>query len=157
VPVTALQIFGRDNRWHYVKYNPGALVVNLGQTLEVVSGGHFKATLHKVAQPPADQEHEQRLSLVLFNASKGDMRLRPLMESPLLQREGFVLSQGIFKEFKALLDSGVPVPTNKEWREAQISTRVQVPPEEKLGGVQEIDGIKYGVDFLNGVKVMLPV
>lgn len=33
VPVTALQIW-KDDKWRYVKYNPGALVVNLGETLE---------------------------------------------------------------------------------------------------------------------------
>lgn len=33
VPVTALQIWS-GNRWKYVKYNPGALVINLGETLE---------------------------------------------------------------------------------------------------------------------------
>lgn len=67
----------------------------------MISGGHFKATLHKgkepcysipaiiertradlillVAEPPVDQENEQRLSLVFFNGSKGDMRLKPAM------------------------------------------------------------------------------
>ncbi|TVY49254.1 hypothetical protein LOCC1_G000809 [Lachnellula occidentalis] len=34
VPVTALQIWGSDNKWRYVKYKAGALVVNLGETLE---------------------------------------------------------------------------------------------------------------------------
>ena len=36
VPVTALQIWTKENRWKYVKYNPGALVINLGETLEGV-------------------------------------------------------------------------------------------------------------------------
>ena len=90
-----------------------------------------------MADPPADQEHEQRLSLVFFNGSKGDMRLRPFTESPLLQREGYVLKQGVFMQFQKLMDAGVPVrntikpdlpeltkivsqvPTNKEWREAR--------------------------------------
>jgi isopenicillin N synthase-like dioxygenase len=157
VPITALQIWSKDNKWRYVKYNPGSLIINLGETLEVISGGHFKATLHKVAEPPEDQQHEQRLSLVQFNASKGDMRLRPVKESPLIQREGFVLKQGVFKEFKKLIDAGVPVPTNKEWREAQVSTRSQVAPEEKSGGVKEIDGVRYGEDSFLGVKVALPV
>jgi len=157
VPITALQIWTKDNKWKYVKYNPGALIINLGETLEVVSGGHFKATLHKVAEPPADQLHEQRLSLVLFNGSKGDMRLKPAMESPLIQREGFVLSQGIFQNFKKLMDAGVPVPTNKEWREAQISTRVQSPLQERLGGIKEVNGIKYGEDIILGVPITVPV
>jgi isopenicillin N synthase-like dioxygenase len=34
VPVTCLQIWGRDDIWRYVEYSPGALVVNIGDTLE---------------------------------------------------------------------------------------------------------------------------
>lgn len=30
-----------------------------------------------------------------------------------------MLEQGIFTQFKKLIDSGVPVPTSKEWREAR--------------------------------------
>lgn len=123
----------------------------------MISGGHFKATLHKVAQPPDDQEHCERLSIVLFNGSEGSMRLRPFVESPLIQREGFVMSQGVFSEYKRLLDAGAPVPTNKEWREIQVSTRVQVPPEEKGGGIKVVNGVKYGEDTFHGVKVLLPV
>ncbi|PBP17937.1 hypothetical protein BUE80_DR011332, partial [Diplocarpon rosae] len=156
VPVTALQIWKKDT-WRYVPYRPGALVINLGETLEVISGGHFKATLHKVADPPEDQRHESRLSLVLFNGSKGDMRLKPLTESPLIQREGFVQSQGVFLQFKNLMDSGIPVPTNKEWREAQIKTRMQIPPEERLDGIKEVNGTKYSQDRILGVPVVLPV
>ena len=55
------------------------------------------------------------------------------------------------------IDAGVPVPTNKEWREIQISTRSQIPPEKRPGGVQELNGVKYGVDEFLGVKVLLPV
>ncbi|KAH9841309.1 Clavaminate synthase-like protein [Teratosphaeria destructans] len=157
VPVTALHIWSKQNKWQPVKYNPGALIVNLGEALEIISGGHFKATTHKVADTPQDQEHCERLSLVQFHASIGDQQLAPAMQSPLLRREGFVAEQGVFQQYKRLMDAGAPVPTNQEWREANISTRNQVPAEERLGGVQEIDGIKYGVDMFLGVKVMLPV
>lgn len=92
-----------------------------------VSGGHFKATRHRVFRPPADQLHEERLSLVLFNSSVGDLRMTPAMgmclcslsspihgvdsclESPLIQREGCIEKQGVYKEFKAIIDQGVPV------------------------------------------------
>ena len=157
VPVTALHIWSRVQRWQPVKYQPGALVVNLGEALEILSGGHFKATRHKVTDTPADQEHLPRLSIVQFNAPRGDLRLAPAVESPLLQREGFVAEQGVFAEYKRLLDQGVPVPTAREWREAQVSTRVQVPPEEKSGGVRVVDGVRYGEDEFLGVKVLLPV
>ena len=109
MPVTALHIWSKQNKWQPVKYNPGALVVNLGEALEIVSGGHFKATKHKVTDTPEDQEHCERLSLVQFNASIGDMRLAPAVGSPLLQREGFVFGQGVFQQYKKLMDAGVPV------------------------------------------------
>lgn len=157
VPITALHIWCKDNVWRPVKYNPGSVVVNLGESLEIISGGHFKATRHKVTNTPKDQEHEQRLSLVQFNASAGHLRLAPAIESPLLQRDGFVLTQGVFQEYKRLLDAGLPVPTSKEWREIQISTRSQVPPEKRSGGIVEVGGVKYGSDQFYGVKVLLPV
>lgn len=53
VPVSCLQIWGKDEQWYYVPYNPGSLVINIGETLEIVSGGHFKATRHRVYRPPA--------------------------------------------------------------------------------------------------------
>lgn len=77
VPISCLQIWGRDEQWYYVPYKPGALVINIGETLEIVSGGHFKATRHRVFRPPTDQLHEERLSLVLFNSSLGDLRMTP--------------------------------------------------------------------------------
>lgn len=83
VPISCLQIWGRDEQWYYVPYKPGALVINIGDTLEIVSGGHFKATRHRVFKPPVDQLQEERLSLVLFNSSVGDLRMGPATGKPL--------------------------------------------------------------------------
>jgi isopenicillin N synthase-like dioxygenase len=77
VPISCLQIWGKNEDWTYVPYKAGALVVNIGETLEIVSGGHFKATRHRVYKPPVDQLHEERLSLVLFNSSVGNLRMAP--------------------------------------------------------------------------------
>ncbi|OCF75584.1 flavonol synthase [Kwoniella mangroviensis CBS 8886] len=38
VPISCLQIWGTDEQWHYVPYKLGALVINIGETLEIVSG-----------------------------------------------------------------------------------------------------------------------
>lgn len=38
----------------------------------------------------------------------------------------------------------------------EISTRSQVPPEEKLHGIKEVNGVKYGEDVILGVPVLLP-
>lgn len=77
VPISCLQIWGQDEKWYYVPYKPGALVINIGDTLEIVSGGHFKATRHRVYKPPVDQLDQERLSLVLFNSSVGELRMTP--------------------------------------------------------------------------------
>jgi isopenicillin N synthase-like dioxygenase len=134
VPISCLQIW-KDDQWFYVPYKPGCLVVNIGETLEIVSGGHFKATRHRVFKPPADQAHEERLSIVQFNSSVGDMRMTPAAStspfrihyprssareltsgSPLIQREGCVDSQGVYAEFKRLMDQGVPVSSKNHIR-----------------------------------------
>ena len=57
VPISCLQIWGRDEQWYYVPYKPGALVINIGDTLEIVSGGHFKATRHRVFKPPVESDY----------------------------------------------------------------------------------------------------
>jgi hypothetical protein len=38
-----------------------------------------------------------------------------------------------------------------------MSTRTQVAPEEKLGGVKEINGMIYGEDIILGVPIRVPV
>ncbi|OCF57473.1 hypothetical protein L486_04931 [Kwoniella mangroviensis CBS 10435] len=158
VPVTCLQLWGRDGIWRYVKYAPGALVINIGDTLELISGGHFRATRHRVHNPPPSQETFERLSVVLFNGSKGDLRMQPCWDSPLIKREGCFESQGAYKEFKVLQDKGIPIPTNKEWREISIiNTRHPTDEPEKLLKEVTVDGVKY-IEVINqGVRVLQPL
>lgn len=63
VPVTALHIWSKENKWQPVRYSPGSLVVNIGEALEIVSGGHFKATKHKVTDTPTDQGESYQMNL----------------------------------------------------------------------------------------------
>ncbi|TGJ88333.1 hypothetical protein E0Z10_g429 [Xylaria hypoxylon] len=160
VPISSLQIWGRDEQWYYVPYKPGALVINIGDTLEIVSGGHFKATRHRVFKPPVDQLQSERLSLVLFNSSVGDLPMSPATDSPLIQREGYIEEQGIFKEYRKQMSSGRPVPTNRQWREIQISTATDPTDtiSNRVGAHQVvIDGqVMHQREYL-GMKVVLPV
>ncbi|KAJ5126894.1 Clavaminate synthase-like protein [Penicillium atrosanguineum] len=160
VPISCLQIWGQDEQWYYVPYKPGALVINIGDTLEIVSGGHFRATRHRVYKPPQDQLSYERLSLVLFNSSLGDLRMMPAAESPLIQREGCVEEQGVYKEFKKLTSQGNVVPTNRQWREIQIATCTDPTDtvRNRVGADQVlIDGkVMHQREYM-GVKVVLPV
>ncbi|KAJ4396818.1 hypothetical protein N0V93_001040 [Gnomoniopsis smithogilvyi] len=160
VPISCLQIWGQDEKWYYAPYHPGALVINIGDTLEIVSGGHFKATRHRVYKPPVDQLDQERLSLVLFNSSVGDLRMQPAYESPLIQREGCVEEQGVYKGFKELTSNGKLVPTNREWREIQIATATDPTDttRNRVGADQKIvDGKLMNEREYMGVKVILPV
>lgn len=159
VPISCLQIWGQDEQWYYVPYKPGALVINIGDTLEIVSGGHFRATRHRVYKPPVDQLHEERLSLVLFNSSLGDLRMQPAWDSPLIKREGCVEDQGIYREFKKRTVESNP-PTNREWREIQIATCTDPTDtvHNRVGVHQTIVNGKlmHQREYM-GVKVLLPV
>ncbi len=58
--------------------------------MEMFSGGYYKATIHRVVQPPADQRGYTRLGLLYFAYADADVRLVPSAESPVLQHVGIV-------------------------------------------------------------------
>lgn len=61
--------------WIEVPPLPGSLVVNLGEVLEMLSGGYLRATLHRVVSPPSGFE---RLSVAYFHGPHLDAHLLPL-------------------------------------------------------------------------------
>ena len=63
-------------------------IVNAGDAMEMFSGGFYKATIHRVVQPPPDQRGHTRLGLLYFAYADADVRLLPRTESPVLQRVG---------------------------------------------------------------------
>jgi hypothetical protein len=52
----------------------GTLVVNIGEILELVSDGYFRATLHRVITPPARRE---RISAAFFLGARLDATVLP--------------------------------------------------------------------------------
>jgi len=86
-PISALQILSSSGGWKWVQYLPQSLVVNVGEALELLTGGLFKATIHRVVKPPADQEREKRIGVIYFARPVDEQRLEPI-ESPLLKRFG---------------------------------------------------------------------
>ncbi|KAJ7243622.1 hypothetical protein B0H12DRAFT_1022917 [Mycena haematopus] len=87
-PVSALQILGQDGKWKWIKHIENALVINTGDVMEFLSGGYYKATIHRVVQPPVDQRNCPRLGLFYFCMTNDDVKLLPLTDSPVLQRIG---------------------------------------------------------------------
>ncbi|GJJ14445.1 hypothetical protein Clacol_008709 [Clathrus columnatus] len=117
-PVSALQIRSPDGKWRWVKHVENAVIINAGDWLEVYSAGYYKATIHRVVQPPPDQRQYNRLGLYCFVVPNDDARLTPNLDAPLLKRIGF-------NEFYKG-EQFVPGPTMKEFRIGRTSTYGQV-------------------------------
>ncbi|KIJ53706.1 hypothetical protein M422DRAFT_241951 [Sphaerobolus stellatus SS14] len=117
-PVSALQIRSPDGNWRWVKHMENALVINAGDWLETISGGYYKATIHRVIQPPPDQRQYNRLGVYYFANPNDDVRLTPRMHSPVVQRLG-ISDRLRGEEF-------YPGPTIEEFRKGRTSTFGQV-------------------------------
>ncbi|CUM67279.1 uncharacterized protein PRCAT00004972001 [Priceomyces carsonii] len=90
-PILSLQI--RDyfsGQWKYVGHTPGGLIVNIGDSMEFISGGYFKSSIHRVVTPPDDQRRFKRLVLIYFCNPKYPAVLDPEpLNSPKLKRLGY--------------------------------------------------------------------
>jgi isopenicillin N synthase-like dioxygenase len=72
-----LQVQGAQG-WIDVAPRVGALVVNIGEILELASDGYLRATLHRVVTPPAGRE---RMSAAFFLGARLDATV-PLLALP---------------------------------------------------------------------------
>ncbi|KAF8214422.1 hypothetical protein K438DRAFT_1562644 [Mycena galopus ATCC 62051] len=137
-PVAALQILGLNGKWKWIKHIENALIINTGDALKFLSGGYYRATIHRVVQPPADQRNHTRLGLFYFATTDDVVKLVPLAESPVLQRVGVV---------RACDDADAP--TMEAWRRGRISaygqTQLKSSQEDREGKVEE--------EVINGVVV----
>jgi isopenicillin N synthase-like dioxygenase len=64
--------------WSEVPPRPQALVVNIGELLELASDGYLRATLHRVVSPPVDRE---RFSAAFFLSAPLDA-IVPILPLP---------------------------------------------------------------------------
>jgi len=125
-PVAALQILGRDGKWLWVKHVENALVINTGDAMELLSGGYYKGTVHRVVQPPVDQQHLTRLGLFYFAMTDDAVKLAPLTHSPVLQRVGIE---------RRCADEAAP--TMEVWRRARTGAYGKSELKAKEGGAVE--------------------
>ncbi|KAH9829357.1 Clavaminate synthase-like protein [Rhodofomes roseus] len=107
-PVAALQIKNHTtSEWKWVKPQDATITVNACDALSFLTGGYVKSTIHRVASPPKDQEHVDRLGLLYFSRPNNDVVLSTVKESPVLQRADS--TQNDFEK------SSNHVPTMEEW------------------------------------------
>jgi isopenicillin N synthase-like dioxygenase len=70
--------------WVPVPALPGAFVVNIGEMLQLVSHGYFRATVHRVVSPPKGVD---RLSIAYFYNPRFEAKIEPLDLAPELAAE----------------------------------------------------------------------
>jgi isopenicillin N synthase-like dioxygenase len=71
--VQGLQI-NKDGKWFSVNALNGALIVNIGDTLEILSNGKFRSVEHRAVVHPS----RERISAALFYYPCQDMVISPL-------------------------------------------------------------------------------
>ncbi len=75
---SGLQVEARDGRWIDAPPIAGALIVNVGELLEVATGGYLRATRHRVLAPAPGTD---RLSIPFFFNPALDARI-PVLDLP---------------------------------------------------------------------------
>ncbi len=70
-----LEVRGDDGGWIEATPVPGTLVVNVGEALEVATGGYLRANVHRVVVP---RDGDDRYSIPYFLAPRYDAVVEPL-------------------------------------------------------------------------------
>ncbi|KAJ7581201.1 Clavaminate synthase-like protein [Mycena floridula] len=125
-PVSALQILTLDGTWKWVRHIEGALVVNMGDAMNFLSGGIYPGTIHRVVQPPLDQQSYTRLGVFYFCMTNDNVTLKPLYDSPVLKRAGIVPRP-----------EDADAPTMEAWRKGRTSAYGQSELKLADNGVEE--------------------
>ncbi|XP_050220482.1 protein SRG1 [Mercurialis annua] len=73
--VVGLQVL-KDNKWVPIQPIPNALVINIGDTLEVLTNGKYKSVEHRAVT----HKEKERLSIVSFYAPSYDIEVGPMPE-----------------------------------------------------------------------------
>lgn len=106
--------------------------------LEFLTGGYYRAAIHRVVQPPRDQRGYTRLGCFYFAVANDNLKLVPHAESLVLQRVG------VKRRFE-----DKDAPTGEQWRRGRTSAygtseKIFVAESEKKDRVEEevIQGVK---------------
>lgn len=61
-----LELLGTDGHWYRVPCDPGSVAVNVGEMLQLATGGYFPATTHRVVNPVGESATRSRMAAPLF-------------------------------------------------------------------------------------------
>jgi isopenicillin N synthase-like dioxygenase len=112
-PVAALQVRTPEGKWKHVKPYPGSITVNVADSLEFLTNGFLKSSIHRVVAPPPDQANVDRLGVLYFVRPEDNVVLEPV-KSTVLEKLGYT---------KVKDDNAVGV-TAGEWVKARVANGV---------------------------------
>ncbi|KAH9848649.1 Clavaminate synthase-like protein [Lenzites betulinus] len=69
-----------SDQWLYVKPIPGHAICNIGDALNIFSGGILRSNIHRVVPPPKEQAQHERWSVVFFTRPNDGVLLRDLSQ-----------------------------------------------------------------------------
>jgi isopenicillin N synthase-like dioxygenase len=72
-----LRVRDRDGLWHDVPADPGTVVINAGDMLQLASRGYYPSATHDVVNPTGDEARRARVSTPLFLEPADDIVLAP--------------------------------------------------------------------------------
>lgn len=72
---SGLEILDHQGIWHAVPSNPGDIVINVGDMLQMASHGYFRSTTHRVINPQCSEADRSRYSMPLFLHPRSDVLL----------------------------------------------------------------------------------
>ncbi|GAB3620853.1 isopenicillin N synthase family oxygenase [Glutamicibacter endophyticus] len=116
-----VQPHGQDN-WIDVPPTPGALVVNLGEMLEVATDGYLMATIHRVIAPPKDVD---RYSVPFFYSP----RLDAVIEKVQLPAELAAAARGVSDDPHNPMLASYGANVLKGWLRAHPETAARHYPQ----------------------------
>jgi isopenicillin N synthase-like dioxygenase len=76
--VGGLEVWNDEDGWFRPPFEPGTLVVNLGDMMNQWTDGRWRALRHRVLAPPESNPDEELVSLVYFFESDPDTLVEPL-------------------------------------------------------------------------------
>jgi len=70
-----LQVKDSQGEWHDINFDPGTIVVNTGDMLQMCSQGYYKSSTHRVVNPEGEAAKLARLAMLLFLHPNAEVQL----------------------------------------------------------------------------------
>ncbi len=84
-----LQAKDIEGNWHSIDTNPGNIVINAGDMLQMITKGYYKSTTHRVINPTSQAENKPRFSTPMFFQARNNVRLSETYTAKEYLRERF--------------------------------------------------------------------